>query len=97
MAAIWKRKDRDTWVVDYRDAAGRRRRLTVHSRKEAEDSLSEKIKESRDESRSGDAEITLAEYASRWLNLARAELASRTLHRYEQLFNLHINLRLGHL
>ena len=47
MAGTWKRKDRDTWVVDYVDATGRRRRLFASTREEAEDLLSEKIKESR--------------------------------------------------
>jgi hypothetical protein len=40
VAKIWKRKSRDTWTVDYRDASGVRRRLTAKSREEVENLLS---------------------------------------------------------
>ena len=47
MATIWKRKGRDVWVVDYRNAAGVRIRLSAATRQQAEDLLAEKIKESK--------------------------------------------------
>ncbi len=72
MATIWKRKDRDTWVVDFREATGQRVRLTARSREEAEEKLAEKIKESRKPlSLVEDRNITLATSAPRWLETAR--------------------------
>ena len=43
MATIWKRKDRDVWVADYRDATGKRIRLTAGTRPEAEGLLADKV------------------------------------------------------
>ena len=50
MAGIWRRKraKRDVWIVDCRDAAGMRHRLTVKTREQAEGLLADKITESRD-------------------------------------------------
>ena len=49
MATIWKRKDRDMWAVDFRDATGKRIRLTASTRLDAETLLAEKIKETKDD------------------------------------------------
>ena len=98
MANIWKRKDRDTWVVDFREATGQRVCLTVRSREEAEEKLAEKIKESRKPlSLVEDRNITLATYAQRWLETAKLELALRTSRSYKQLLDVHVLPVLGHL
>ena len=49
MSAVWKRKDRDIWVVDYRDATGKRVRLMAPTRQDAESLLADKIKEAKQE------------------------------------------------
>ena len=97
MSRIWKRKDRDTWIVDYRDADGMRRRLTANSRAEAETLLATKVKESR-ESIPGrpDIEIpTLAQYAERWLRVVATRLKPKTVLSYGQLLSVHILPALG--
>ena len=49
MASIRKRRGtrQNRWTVDYRDAGGRRRRLTAKSQAEAEEIFADKIQESR--------------------------------------------------
>jgi len=42
MAKVWKRKERNVWVADYRDWQGRRCRLTANTREAAEQLLAEK-------------------------------------------------------
>ena len=98
MAKTWKRKDRDTWVADYRDAAGVRRRLTANSRQEAEQLLAEKVKESREGSPVEllAEDVSLAEYAERWIVNAATRLKGRTILSYAQLLRLHILPVLGH-
>lgn len=96
MATIWKRKDRDVWVVDFRDATGRRIRLTAASRQAAEDLLAEKIKASREPvGNVADRDITIQAYADRWLETAKLDLAQRTHRSYTQLFTLHLLPTLG--
>ncbi len=98
MANIWKRKDRDTWVVDFREATGQRVRLTARSREEAEEKLAEKIKESRKPvSLVENRDITLMAYAQGWLETAKLELALRTSRSYKQLLDVHVLPVLGHL
>ena len=80
MASI--RKHRGTrktrWTVDYRDAGGRRHRLTATSQAEAEDLLADKIRESRQPGAfSSDREITLRDYADRWLRVVAHEIKPR--------------------
>ena len=48
MGTVWKRRDRDCWAVDYRDATSKRIRLTVATRKEADELLADKIKENKE-------------------------------------------------
>ncbi len=97
MPKVWKRKDRDVWIVDYRDATGKRiREVGGSTRGEAEDRLAERIKESRDFSGNlTDRDILLKEYAGRWLAAVKDQLAQRTLRSYGQLFELHITPILG--
>jgi integrase len=91
MASIWRRKDRDAWVVDYFDAAGRRRRLVAATREKAENLLAEKIKESRQAAPVCDnPETTVEEYAARWLDAVAASLKPRTHASYAQILKLYV-------
>jgi len=98
MATIWRRKDRDVWVVDYRDATGARIRLSAATRQQAEDLLAEKIKESKHApTNREDRDITLAEYTRRWLQAAENQLAPVTYENYKQHLTLHILPKLGRI
>ncbi len=81
MACI--RKRRRKWVVDYRDGAGVRRWVTCETKREAEAVLSEKLQESRQPIRPVvDSNLTVRDYATRWLNLILAIVKPRTLESY---------------
>jgi len=98
MASIRRRRreGQDVWIVDYRDAGGRRHRLTASTRAEAEDLLAEKIRESRQPGAfSADREITVRDYHDRWLRVVAHEIKLRTLIGYRQQFRLHILPALG--
>jgi len=98
MATIWRRKDRDVWVVDYRDATGTRIRLSAATRQHAEDLLAAKIKERKHApTNREDRDITLAEYTRRWLKGAEGQLAPVTYQNYEQHLRIHILPTLGRL
>ena len=98
MAGIWRRKDRDSWVVDYTDATGRRRRLFAATREKAEDLLSEKIKESREAAPvCKNPDITVEEYARRWLDAVALEIKPRTLASYRQITTLYVLPAFGSL
>ena len=57
-------------VVDYRDGAGIGRWVTCDTRRQAQDVLSEKLRESRQASRPAvDPDITVAAYLARWETL----------------------------
>ena len=74
MASIRRRgrAKRNAWMVDYRDGAGVRRRITAATREVAEDLLSDEIREGRQASpAAADREIALAAYAE---TMARAGL-----------------------
>jgi integrase len=97
MPKVWKRKDRDVWVVDYRDATGKRiREVAGMSRAEAENKLAERIKEFREFAGNlADRDILLKDYVARWLGSIADQLAQRTIRSYGQLFELHIVPVLG--
>ena len=99
MAKVWKRKDRDVWVADYRDGYGQRRRPTATTRKDAEDLLAEKIKESRKsfllEPKLQD--ITVQHYAEQWFRQMEKEIEPKTLRGYKQNLETHILPLIGHL
>jgi len=98
MATIWKRKGRDVWVVDYRNAAGVRIRLSAATRQQAEDLLAAKIKERKQApTNPKDRDLTLAEYAKGWLEAAVGQLAPVTYQNYEQHLRVHILPTLGRL
>ena len=97
MATIWKRKDRDVWIVDFRDATGKRKReFAGTTREEAEQALAKVIQTATDTPLDvRDRDITLKEYGTRWLDSAQGDLASRTHRSYAQLFKRHIEPTLG--
>lgn len=93
MASIRKRKraKQDVWIVDYEDVAHVRHRVTCRTRQEAEDVLAEKIQESRQAPLPGaDEHVTLADYATRWLQEIAVDVKPRTLGGYEQNLRLHL-------
>src|SRR5215813_6792264 len=94
MACI--RKRRGKYVVDYRDGAGARRWVTCETKRQAEDVLSEKLRESRQHARLAvDPHVTVADYAKRWLGFVGATLKPRTLRSYDDTLRLHILPELG--
>ena len=97
MATIWKRNDRDIWIVDYRDATGKRcREVAGTTREEAERNLAKVIQTATDTPLDvRDRDITVKEYGARWLEHAQGDLASRTHRSYKQLFTRHIEPQLG--
>ena len=96
MACI--RKRRGQWIVDYRDATGRRRWVTCKTKRAAEDTLSRVLPLSR---RAGrvfvDPDITVAQYGAHWLEQIPATIKARSLRRYRELVDLHISPTLGSL
>ncbi len=77
--------------VDYRDGAGVRRWATFRSRREAEDALARIIPESRQAApRVVDRDITLADYAARWLAQVATEIKPRTLDSYKRNLDRHV-------
>lgn len=89
MACI--RKRRGKYVVDYRDGAGIRRWATCATRREAEDVLSQKVREARQLTRpTVNPDITISEYAERWLSLIAAGVKPRTLTMYRGHLTLHL-------
>jgi len=94
MACI--RKRRGKYVVDYRDSSGRRRWITCSTKREADSQLAAKIRENRQLTRpAGDADITVSEYASRWIGTSVSSLKPRTIESYEQCLRLYILPRFG--
>ncbi len=94
MACI--RKRRGKWVFDYRDATGRRRWVTCETKQAAEDEMTRLLPESRQASRPVvDRNITLSQYAERWLTLIAPTIKSRTLESYRQTLKLHITPAFG--
>ena len=93
MASIRRRRRArtDVWLVDYRDAAGRRHRLTAPTKEGAENLLAERIRDRQHPALlSPDREITLAEYKDRWLAVITGEISPRTLQGYTQQLRLHV-------
>ncbi len=85
------RKRRGKWVVDYRDGAGIRRWATCRTRREAEDVLDAKRREGRQATRPVvDPDITVNEYAARWLGVIAAGVKPRTLTMYRGYLKLHL-------
>jgi len=81
--------DRGRWVIDYRDASGKRRWETVEgNRKDADDRLSKIIASGK---RVVDTKRTFQEYAEEWLEVyARTHLKESTREHYEAIFRKHL-------
>jgi integrase len=91
-----KRAKHDVWVVDYRDGAGIRRRVTAPSRESAEILFGDKIRESRQALPSAtDREITLSAYAARWLGQIASDLKANTHRSYSETLERYILPELG--
>jgi integrase len=102
MAKVWKRKDRDIWIVDYRDATGKRcRKVGGVTREEAELVSAQLTISVAATMKRGtvpvhpDQDITLHAYADRWLNAVRPRLAQRTHASYTSLLTSYILPSLG--
>ena len=94
MACI--RKRRGKYVVDYRDGAGVRRWITCETRRQAEDALSERLRESRQPVQPVvDTNITVAQYAERRLALIAAGVKPRTVETHRTALRLHLLPALG--
>jgi integrase len=79
------------WIVDYRDGAGIRRRITCRTREKAEDVLAEKVRESRQAVRPAvNPNITMTEYSKRWLGLIASSVKPGTKDSYDLHLRLHI-------
>jgi integrase len=95
MACI--RKRRGKWVVDYRDGAGIRRWTTCQTRRDAEQVLAERVRATGQHSRPAvDPNISVAQYAERWLSIASSGLKRGTVHSYDGALKRHILPILGH-
>lgn len=88
MACVRRRRGR--WIADFRDATGRRRWVTCRTKAEAEDVLAVEIPASRQRRYPVvEADITVAEYAERWLKLSSG-LKPRTLQGYREKLDNHV-------
>ncbi len=94
MACI--RKRRGKYVVDYRDGGGARRWITCNTRRDAEDVLSDRLRESRQPVRPVvDSSITASVYAERWLAQVGTTLKPRTVKTYRHALTFHLLPVLG--
>ena len=95
---VWQRKDRGVWIVDYRATTGRRVRM-VGGHTEQEAYLTYAKRQLADAAAPmvpvKDADITLADYADRWLQAVKSDIAQRTYRSYMQLLTRHVVPRLG--
>jgi len=90
------RKRRGKWIIDYRDAMGKRRWETIEgNRKDAEDRLAKIIASGK---RVVDTKRTFQEYAEEWLEVyAQTHLKESTREHYESIFCKHLFPALGGL
>lgn len=90
------RKRRGKWVVDYRDATGKRRWKTFEKQADAKAHCLEIEKDAKQPIiPTVDPEITLKEYAQRWLGFVKATRKAATWQSYEGNVRLHIEPSLG--
>jgi len=89
MACVRRRRGR--WVVDYRDTSGQRRWVTCSTKRDAEKVLAEKLREAGQPTKAVvDMNITIADYAVRWLSLLENNVKPRTLRSYEENLRIHL-------
>lgn len=93
MATIRRRRrvTGDTFLVDYKDAASVRRRLTAPTEEAAQVLLGEKIKASRQAAPPAeDPNITFKDYAERWLVEVAGDVEEATLRSYRENIERHL-------
>jgi integrase len=94
MACI--RKRRGKYVVDYRDSAGIRRWMTCDTRRQAQNVLSDKLREARQPTEPVvDPDVTITVYGARWLALTGASVKTRTIEGYTDTLERYIKPVLG--
>ena len=87
---------RGSWVVDYRDAAGKRYIQAVESRDAGYERLGEIAKALRSKTYDpGRAKTLLQDYAAEWLQSRRSEVSRSTFTSYEYVIRVHILPDLG--
>jgi integrase len=87
---------RGSWVVDYRDADGKRHIEAVESRDAGNEKLGEIAKALRSKTYDpGRAKTPLQEYAVEWLQSRRAEVSRSTFTSYEYALRVHVLPTLG--
>jgi integrase len=94
MAKIIKGESRGRpgrWLVDYYDAAGKRRLATTQTRDEAKIVLERVLGEARQQLRPVvDPNITVGSYSERWFSQVEVTAKPGTLESYKQNYRLHI-------
>jgi integrase len=94
MACIRQRRGR--WVVDYRDASGRRRVPSFSTRAQAEAAFAVALRlRTRLLAPGLDPGITLEQYARRWIRRKREEVRGSSIRRYDSALRLAILNNLG--
>src|SRR5690348_15745383 len=87
----------ETWIADYRDAAGVRHRPEAKSKSEAKELLRQMEQEARESGQLRPENPVLSEYAAHWLEGAATRLKAKTIRSYTQLLNLYALPELGNL
>jgi integrase len=95
---IRHRKDRGVWEVDYRDRSGRRHRPLFASQEEAHQHATEILRIVDQElPEATDRDVTLRDYADRWLADVALERDKNTVRGYRQNLETYVLPALGHL
>jgi integrase len=97
---VRKRRDRDGWLLDYKDSTGQRRREQVDAKTkgEAERLLAARINEIAQPTLASDAaSLTLNNLAEEWLGHVSTQLKPKTIRSYSQLFKLYVLPKLGNM
>ncbi|MCZ6563067.1 MAG: hypothetical protein O6948_09135 [Deltaproteobacteria bacterium] len=92
MACI--RKRRGKWMIDYRDASGKRRwETTEGNRRDAEERMAKIIVKGKPV----DTKLTFQEYAERWLDTYRVHLKDGSYIQMESVMRVHLYPAFGSL
>ncbi len=79
------------WVLDYRDPFGKRRWKIFRTKEQAEDALADVIRQSRQRGRPAcDPDITVADYAERWVDRLAVRCKSRTVQIARSMLRVHL-------
>jgi integrase len=89
------RESREMWEVDYRDRHGKRHRPLFATETEALDEAAKFRKDLEKAPLVDDPDLTLEQYAERWLQTAAHELEAKTRSSYAQLLKTHVFPTLG--